>query len=72
MKKCLGEQFVSHFGWMRYAGQTCGSQLCLAAYRLHTNSRAANKFHVAKNRWKIYRTLMSFSVTKARITLCNM
>lgn len=42
-----------------------GAPEILAEYRLLSGSRASNKIIVAKNRWKIYRMLMGFSVFKS-------
>ena len=46
-----------------------GTKQVLAEYRLRGNSRAANKMHVAKQRWIIYRSLLGLSAVKSSYCL---
>lgn len=54
--------------WLKLLGdgmKAVGIPEVLAEYRVRSNSRASNKIAVAIKRWKIYRSMMKFSVAKS-------
>lgn len=54
--------------WLQLLGdgmKAVGITEVLAEYRVRSNSRASNKISVAVRRWKIYRSMMKFSVAKS-------
>jgi len=54
--------------WLQLLGdgmKASGVTEVLAEYRLRRNSRASNKISVAIGRWKIYRSMMNFSIFKS-------
>lgn len=42
-----------------------GTSQVLAAYRIHSRSRASDKLSVARRRWQIYRSMMGMSVRES-------
>lgn len=59
------EDYAMWLGMLRSGYRAAGVTEVLVDYRLHRNSRAANKFRAARNRWEIYRSMMGLSVGKS-------
>lgn len=59
------EDYVYWLSMIRDGKKAVGNREVLTVYRLHSDSRAANKLASAKNRWKIYRSFLGMSRVKS-------